>query len=121
MEKTVSSARADGKAGATCKSVKVEHALTLRTKINAKQCEEKRLQYKTRQARPPRENGQTFSHVSRSSVLGQSARAVEMKAGDRQTHKWELIKLKGFFSTAKETIKQKTAYRLGGNVCKRCD
>ena len=50
--------------------------------------------------------------------LDPSVRVMEIKA---KVDKWDLIKLKSF-CTVNETInKVKRTYRLGENICKRCD
>ena len=64
--------------------------------------------------------GKTFSDINCTSVfLGQSPKAIEIKA---KINKRDLIKLISF-CTAKETIKktEKTTYRLGENICKCCN
>ena len=61
--------------------------------------------------------GQTFSDINCTSVLlGHSFKAREIKT---KISKWDLIKLANFWNS-KENHKQneKTAYRLGENICK---
>ena len=103
---------------AACKSVKVEHTLTLYTKTNSKWLKDLTIRHDT--IRLLEENiGKTFSDINHSNVfLSQSLKAIEIKA---KINKWDLIKLKSL-CTAKETInKTKTTYRLGENICKHCD
>ena len=84
----------------TCKRMKLEHFLTLYTKINSKWI--KNLNIKPETLRLLRENiGKTHSDISNSRILYDPLpRVLEIKA---KISKWDLIKLKNF-CTEKETI-----------------
>ena len=94
---------------ATCKSMKLEHTLTLCTEINSKWLEDLNVRQNT--IKIPEENmGKTLSDINCINIfLGQSPKATEIRA---KINQWDLIKLR-----AKETIKKtkKTTYRMGEN------
>ena len=85
---------------ASCKSMKLEHTLTPYTKISPKWLKGVNIRYGT--IKLLEENlGKTLSDLNCTNVfLGQSPKALEIKA---KINKWDLIKLISF-CTAKETI-----------------
>ena len=85
---------------ATCISMKLEHSLTLYTKINPKQFKDLNIRHDT--IKFLEENiGKTFPDISHSNIfLDQSPNSKEVKA---KINKWDLIKLTSF-CTAKNTI-----------------
>ena len=82
---------------ATCKRMKLEHFLTLYTKINSKWIKDLHETIKFLE-----ENiGRTLDDINQSKILyDPPSRVTEIKT---KINKWDLIKLKSF-STAKETI-----------------
>ena len=99
---------------ATCKRMKLEDFLTPYTKINSK-CKCKTRNYKT--IKLLEENlSRTLNDINQSKILYHPPpRVMEIKT---KVNKWDLIKLKDFF-TAKETIsKVKRALRMGENNSK---
>ena len=90
---------------AACKSMKLEHILTLYTKINSyymlKLLEEL--------------IGKTFSDISCTNVfLGLSPKAIEIT---EKINKWDIIKLTNF-CTEKEAINKEKTYRMREITCK---
>ena len=85
---------------ATCKRMKLEHFLTLHTKINSKWI--KYLNVRPETTKLLEENlGRTLNVILQSKILyDPGPRIIEIKT---KVNKWDLIKFKSF-CTAKETI-----------------
>ena len=85
---------------ATCKSMKLEHTLSQYTKINSKWLKDLNIGHDPIKLLE-KNIGKTFSDINHTNVfLGQSPKAIEIKA---TINKWDLIKLINFCTT-KETI-----------------
>ena len=99
----------------TCKSMKLEHSLTPYRKINLKWIKD--LNVKPDTIKLLEENlSRTLYDIHHSKILFDPApREMEIQA---KINKWDLMKLKSFF-TAKETInKTKATLRMGESICK---
>ena len=80
--------------------MKLEHSLTLYTKINSKWLKNLHIRHNTIQLLEE-DIGKTFLDINHSNIfLGQFPKAKEIKA---KISKWDLIKVKSF-CTARETI-----------------
>ena len=95
--------------------MKLEHFLTPYRKINSKWIKD--LNIRPESIKLLEENiGKTLSDINHSRILyNPPPRVMEIKA---KINKWDLIKLK-IFCTMKETIDEKTAFRIGENNSKR--
>ena len=94
--------------------MKLEHFLTPYTKINSKQIKDLNVRPET--IKLLEENiGKTLSNINHSKILYEPPpRVMEIK---EKINKWDLIKIKSFCIT-KETIGEKTAFRMGENNSK---
>ena len=101
---------------ATCKRMKLEHSLTLHTKINSKWIKDLNIRPDT--IKLLEENtGRMLFDINHSYILfDPPSRIMTIKT---KTNQWDLIKLKSFCTT-KETIKknEKTTQRMAENICK---
>ena len=95
---------------ATCKSMKLEHALMPCTKINSKWL--KGLDIRQDTINLLEENIGKSDINCTNICLGHSPKAIEKKI-----NKWDIIKPKNF-CTEKETVEKKTTYGRGGNSFK---
>ena len=97
---------------ATCKRMELEYCLTLYTKINLKWIKDLNVRPETKNLRG--NIGRTLDDINQRKILyDPPPRIMEIKT---KVNKWDLIKLKSFF-TAKETIsKVKDNSQNGGKV-----
>ena len=56
----------------------------------------------------------TFSDINRTLFLGQSPKAIEIKA---KINKWDLVKLTHFCIAEETNQNEKATYRMGENIC----
>ena len=103
---------------AACKSMKLEHILTLCTKINSKWLKDLNVRQDT--IKLLEENrGKTFFDINRTNaILGQSPKAVDIKT---KINQWDLIELTSFGQqrTSETKCKDNLWEKMGENICKR--
>ena len=98
--------------------MKLEHTLSLYTKISSKWLKDLNIRHDTIKLLDEI-IGKTLSDINRTNVLSQSPKAIEIKA---KINRWDLIKLnKLLHSKGKHKQNEKTTYRMGENICKQCD
>ena len=95
--------------------MKLEHTLTLYTKINSKWIKDLNVRPDTLKLLE-KNIGRTLFDINHSKIFfNPLPRVMEIKT---KINKWDLMKLKSF-CTAKETISnEKTTLRMGENICK---
>ena len=95
--------------------MKLEHFLTLYTKINSKWIKD--LNVRPEAIKLLEENiGKTLSDINHSTILyDPPPRVMEIKA---KINKWDLTKLKSFCTTKETKQGEKTALRMGENNSK---
>ena len=97
------------------KRMKLEHFLTLYTKINSKWIKDLNVRLDTIKLLEGN-TGRTLSDINHSKFSFDSLASN----GNKKNKQWDLLKLKSFY-IAKETINKKTTHRLGENIYKWCD
>ena len=101
---------------AICKSLKLDHALTLNAEIDSKWLKPLNIGHDTIKLLDE-VIGKTFSDINNIDVfLGESCKAIEIKT---KINKQDLIKLnKVLHSKGNHKQNKKTTYRIGENICK---
>ena len=96
--------------------MKLEHSLTPHIKVNSKWLKDLDIRHDTIQLLDEK-IGKKLSDISHTiDFLGQSPKAIEVKA---KINKWDLIKLISFCTTKETTNRnEKPKYELKGNICK---
>ena len=117
--KTVSSASGGWESWTVpCKSMRLEHTLTQRTKVNSKWLKDLNIRHDIIKLIKV-SIGKASSDTNHTNVfLGQCLKAIEIKT---KLNKWNLIKFTGFCTAKKkQNCKQdeKTTLRMGENSCK---
>ena len=94
--------------------MKSDHILTQCTKRNSKWLKDLNIRDDTIKLLEESID-KPFSDINHTNVsLGQSPKAIEIKT---KINKWNVTKCSRFF-LAKETIKKRTTYKMGENICK---
>ena len=92
----------------------LEHSLTSHTKVNSKWIKD--LNVRSESVKLSKENiGRTFFDTNRSNIfLHPPLRVMKIKT---KINKWNLIKLKSLCIANKTIKNEKTALRMGENIC----